>query len=46
MKKYGGSNQYNGLPLYSFDTPKHNQEQHVKMLISPLSITILKLSEN
>ena len=45
-EKYGGSNQYNGLPLYSFDTPKHNQEQHVKMLISPLSITILKLSEN
>lgn len=40
---YGGSNQYNGQELFTFDGKRHNQEQYVKMLISPLSVTILKL---
>ncbi len=46
LTKYGGSNQYNGKPLFSFDEAKHNQAYHVKMLVSPLSVTILKLSNN
>lgn len=46
LSKYGGSNQYNGKPLFSFDEAKHNQAYHVKMLVSPLSVTILKLSNN
>jgi len=43
--EYGGSNQYNGLPLFTFDGKRHNQNQYVKMLVSPLSVTILKLEK-
>ena len=35
--EYGGSNQYNGLPLFTFDGKRHNQNQYVKMLVSLLS---------
>lgn len=42
-QKYGGSNQYNGLPLKTVKRPKHGFDQLIKMVIAPLSITILKL---
>ncbi len=42
-EKYGGSNQYNGQELFTFNEPAHGFNQHIKMLISPLSVTILKL---
>lgn len=42
---YGGSNQYNGARLFTYDGKRHNQEQYIKMLIAPLSVTILKLEK-
>ena len=45
QSKYGGSGQYNGAELFTFDGFKHGQQQYVKMLIAPLSISILKLAE-
>lgn len=45
LEIYGGSNQYNGEKLFTYEGKKHNQEQYIKMLIAPLSITILKLDK-
>lgn len=42
-EEYYGSNQYNGEALFTFDGKRHNQDQYVKMLVAPLSISILKL---
>lgn len=42
-KKYGGSDQYNGLPLKSIKRAKHGFDNLIKMIIAPLSVTILKL---
>ncbi len=40
---YGGSNQYNGAELFTFDDTRHNFKQYIKMMVAPLSVTILKL---
>ncbi len=42
-QKYGGSNQYNGLPLKAIKGKKHNLDYYLKLVIAPLSVTILKL---
>lgn len=42
---YGGSNMYNGEPMFTDDTPYNNQEQSLQMVLSPLSITIIKLGD-
>ncbi len=42
-EEYGGSNQYNGEKLFTFNGIKHGQNQYIKMLVAPLSVTILKL---
>ncbi len=40
---YGGSNQYNGSLIHTFKEKMHGFEQHIKILIPPLGISILKL---
>ncbi|MBN2604487.1 MAG: 1,4-alpha-glucan branching protein GlgB [Bacilli bacterium] len=42
---YGGSNQFNGEPIQSFQAEKNGFENAVQILLSPLSITILKRGE-
>ena len=42
---YGGSNQYNGLPIHTQNVHSHHFSQSIEMLISPLSVTVLKWSE-
>lgn len=42
---YGGSNQYNGLPVYTQDVHSHTFDQSIEVLISPLSVIVLKWSE-
>ena len=42
---YGGSNQFNGLPIHTQNVHSHNYDQSIEMLISPLSVTVLKWSE-
>jgi 1,4-alpha-glucan branching enzyme len=39
---YGGSNIFNGEEMFSEDKPVHGFEQSIQMVLSPLSITILK----
>lgn len=39
---YGGSDQYNGLPLLSSEMPFHNQPYSITCKVAPLSITILR----
>jgi len=44
---YGGSNIYNGVPLYSLDETMHSLPQSIWIKVAPLSITIFKyMSEN
>ncbi|MFP4286390.1 MAG: 1,4-alpha-glucan branching protein GlgB [Candidatus Izemoplasmataceae bacterium] len=42
---YGGSNQYNGAPLKTFDKKIHGFDQAISLTVSPLSITLLKWSD-
>ena len=42
---YGGSNLYNGLPIHSDNISMHGFKQSIEVILSPLSITILKLGE-
>jgi len=42
---YGGSNIYNGETMYSEDIPLHNLDQSIQLVLSPLSLTILKLGD-
>ena len=42
---YGGSNMFNGKPLHSTDSEIHGFDQAIEIVLSPLSITILKLGE-
>ena len=43
---YGGSGQYNGLSMKVFEDGRHNQPHHIKMLIPPLGISVLKMKKN
>ena len=40
--KYGGSGQINKYYLHTTNEPFHNQENHVKLTIPPMGITILR----
>jgi 1,4-alpha-glucan branching enzyme len=42
---YGGSNIFNGNPIQSQDIEKHKFSQSIDAILSPLSITILKLGD-
>ncbi len=42
---YGGSNLYNGLPLSSEKIYSHGREDSIEMVLSPLSVTILRYSK-
>ncbi len=42
---YGGSNVYNGANMFSEDVVMHKFEQSIQCVISPLSVTILKLEK-
>ena len=42
---YGGSNQYNGADMITDDVPMHGMTQSLQMLLSPLSISILKCGD-
>lgn len=42
---YGGSNIYNGLPLETKDVEMHHHDQSIEIILSPLSITILKFGD-
>jgi len=42
---YGGSNVYNGAEIFTEDIPLHNFEQSMQVVLSPLSITILKCGD-
>ena len=42
---YGGSNVYNGLPITTEDIEMHDFKQSIEVILSPLSITILKFGE-
>ena len=42
---YGGSNIFNGDPIGSLDNEMHGFEQSIEIMLSPLSITILKLGD-
>ncbi len=42
---YGGSNLYNGLPLETKNEPYKNFNHTIEVLLSPLSISVLKFSE-
>ena len=42
---YGGSNLYNGLPIKSEKIYSHNRENSINMVLSPLSVTILRYSK-
>jgi 1,4-alpha-glucan branching enzyme len=44
-KKYGGSNIYNGLKMFTEDIKMHGHKQSIQLVLSPLSITILKLEK-
>lgn len=39
---YGGSNIYNGDTMFTEEVPMHGFEQSLQMVLSPLSITIIK----
>lgn len=42
---YGGSNLYNGEKMFTSDTPCNNFEQSIQMVLSPLSISIIKCGD-
>jgi len=42
---YGGSNLFNGEDMFSSDLPMHNMEQSIELVLSPLSITIIKCGD-
>lgn len=42
---YGGSNLFNGVPIQSSNSKVNGFEQAIKVMLSPLSITILKLGD-
>ena len=42
---YGGSNLFNGDNMFSHDIPMHNMDQSIDMVLSPLSITIIKCGD-
>ena len=42
---YGGSNMFNGEPMFSSDIECTGRKQSIEMVLSPLSITILKLGD-
>lgn len=42
---YGGSNLFNGKDMVSHDIPMHNMDQSIDMILSPLSITIIKCGD-
>ena len=42
---YGGGNIYNGLPIHSEDIVMHKLDQSIELILSPLSVTILKFGE-
>ncbi len=46
LKTYGGSDLYNGTPLESKPTPFKDFKHSIEMLLSPLSITLLKWVPN
>ncbi len=37
---YFGSNIYNGLPLTSYDEPRHDKPYHISVTLGPLSMAI------
>jgi 1,4-alpha-glucan branching enzyme len=39
---YGGSNLFNGEEIFTSEVPMHNMDQSVQIVLSPLSITIIK----
>ena len=40
--EYGGSNLYNGLPLETEKVFSHNKENSIRIVLAPLSVTVLK----
>jgi len=42
---YGGSNIFNGEEIFSSEIPMHNMNQSVQIVLSPLSITIIKCGD-
>jgi len=42
---YGGSNLFNGAPMETSDVPYNNFEQSLEMVLSPLSVTIIKIGD-
>jgi len=42
---YGGSNLYNGTVLHSQDIACNNFDQSIEMIVSPLSVSILKIGD-
>jgi 1,4-alpha-glucan branching enzyme len=42
---YGGSNMFNGDPMFTSDYECNGLPQSIELVLSPLSITILKLGE-
>jgi 1,4-alpha-glucan branching enzyme len=42
---YGGSNMFNGEPMFTEQIEWNGQKQSLQMVLSPLSITIIKLGE-
>ncbi|HHT54995.1 MAG TPA: 1,4-alpha-glucan branching enzyme, partial [Acholeplasma sp.] len=43
---YGGSDQYNGLPLKTVNEPRNNEEQHIKVKVGSLAAIILKYKKD
>ena len=42
---YGGSNLFNGEDMFSSNVPWNNMEQSIEIVLSPLSITIIKCGD-
>ena len=42
---YGGSNLFNGEEIFSSEEPMQNMDQSVQIVLSPLSITIIKCGD-
>ncbi len=42
---YGGSNLFNGNDMFSSDVPMNNMDQSIEIVLSPLSITIIKCGD-
>ncbi len=43
MEAYGGSNQYNGLPLKTEEEEWHGQPYMLRMIVPPLATVVIKL---